>query len=188
MRLVASATVPLSHAIFSTRTSPEANARYIDVYHVIEKFAAAVKADADSRPFPRSTDKITDDWRLRLLNQVGAIDEIEDIITRWNGHHLEVGDRQLMHEALTYIENHREQMDYASAREQGHPIGSGHVEACCKQLVQSRMKRNGQRWKEQGGQAVLTLRSLATDARWEVALGVLMPTFKKSVEPPNQVA
>lgn len=39
-----------------------------------------------------------------------------------------------------------------------------HVEACCKQLVHTRMKRNGQRWKRRGGQAILTLRKLATDA------------------------
>ena len=114
---------------------PEASARYIDSYHVVEKLAAAVKAYADHRPLRRSTEEITDDWRLRLLNQVDAIDEIEDIITRWNVRHLEVGDRQPLDGALTYIENHRQQMDYASAREQGHPIGSGHVEACCKQLV-----------------------------------------------------
>ena len=50
------------------------------------------------------------------------------------------------------------------------------------------MKRNGQRWKEQGGQAVLTLRSLATDARWDVAMDVLMPTFRQSVKAVNQVA
>ena len=167
---------------------PEASARYIDFYHVVEKLAAAVKAYANHRPLRRSTDEIIADWRLRLLNQVGAIDEIEDIITRWNVRHLEVGDKKPVHEALTYIENHREQMGYASAREQGHPIGSGHVEACCKQLVQSRMKRSGQRWKEKGGQAVLTLRSLATDARWDVAMEVLMPTFRQSVEPANQVA
>ena len=48
--------------------------------------------------------------------------------------------------------------------------------------------RNGQRWKEQDGQAVLTLRSLATDARWDVAMDVLMPTFRQSVEAVNQVA
>ena len=47
------------------------------------------------------------------------------------------------------------------------------------------MKRGGQRWKEQGGQAVLALRSLATDARWDVAMDVLMLTFRQSVEPAN---
>ena len=167
---------------------PEASARYLDFYHVVEKLAAAVKAYANYRPLRRSADEIIADWRLRLLNQVGAIDEIEDIITRWNVRRLEVGDKKPVHEALTYIENHRDQMGYASAREQGHPIGSGHVEACCKQLVQSRMKRSGQRWKERGGQAVLTLRSLATDARWDVAMNVLMPAFKQSVEPANQAA
>ena len=79
-------------------------------------------------------------------------------------------------------------MNYARARGRGHPIGSGHVEACCKPLVQARMKRNGQRWKQAGGQAILTLRSLATDARWEAAMEALLPKFKRQVERVAQAA
>ena len=88
---------------------------------------------------------------------------------------------------MTYIENQYEQIRYAKARKKGHSIGSGHVEACCKQLVQCQMKRSGQRWKEKN-HAVLTLRNLATDVRWDVAMGVVMPTFKRSVEPANHAA
>lgn len=167
---------------------PEATARYIDFFHLVEKLADAAKAYATWRPLRRSADEIIADWRMRLLNNEGAIDEIEAIITRWNVRDREVGGRKPVHEALTYIENHRNEMCYATARQKGHPIGSGHVEACCKQLVQSRMKRSGQRWKEEGGQAVLTLRSLATDARWDIAMDTLMPTFRRSVEPVNQAA
>ncbi len=162
--------------------------RYIDFFHVVEKLAAAVGAYANHRPLRRTKDEIVADWRFRLLNHDGAIDEIEAIIKRWDAAHIEVGDRRPVHEALTYIGNHREQMNYAAARRLGHPIGSGHVEACCKQLVASRMKRGGQRWKVDGGQAVLTLRSLATDARWEQAMNVLMPTFKRPVESEDQAA
>ena len=167
---------------------PQACARYIDFYHVVEKLAAAIKAYANHRPLRRSAADMIDDWRLRLFNNESAVDELEAIMTRWNVRHLKVGDKKPVHEALTYIENHREQMRYAEARKKGHPIGSGHVETCCKQLVQSRMKRSGQPWKEQGGQAVLTLRSLATDARWDVAMDVLMPTFRQSVEAADQAA
>ncbi len=167
---------------------PRASARYIDYYHLVEKLAAAVKAYANHRPLLRTADEIINDWRLRLLNNEDAIEEIEAIMTRWKARHLTTGDKKPVHDALTYIENNHEQMRYKRARQKGHPIGSGHVEACCKQLVQSRMKRSGQRWKEAGGQAVLTLRSLATDARWDTAMGVLMPTFKRSVQPLSQAA
>lgn len=162
--------------------------RYIDFFHVVEKLAAAISAYANHRPLRRTKDEIIADWRHRLLNQDGAIDEIDAIIKRWDATHIRVGDRRPVHEALTYIANHREQMNYAAARRQGHPIGSGHVEACCKQLVASRMKRSGQRWKVDGGQAILTLRSLATDARWEPAMQVLMPAFKQPVEAVNHAA
>ena len=162
--------------------------RYIDFYHLIEKLAEATNAYANHQPLTRSVGEIIDDWRIRLLNNDGAIDEIYDIIDRWDARELEVGDKKPIHAALTYIENNRDQMNYAAGRRLGHPIGSGHVEACCKQLVQNRMKRNGQRWKTKGGQAILTLRSLATDARWDAAMEVMLPTFRQRVEPVSQAA
>lgn len=80
--------------------------------------------------------------------------DVEAIIKRWDAAHIKVGNRRPVHEALAYIINRREQMNYPAARRQNHPIGSGHVEACCKQLVISRMKRSGKRWKVDGdGQA-----------------------------------
>lgn len=162
--------------------------RYIDFFHVVEKLAGAVKAFANYRRIKPGADEVLANWRFRLLNEDGAIDAIEATIKRWNAAHLEVGGRKPVHDALTYIANHREQMRYAQARRKGHPIGSGHVEACCKQLVSSRMKRSGQRWKATGGQAILTLRSLATDARWDAATNVLMPTLKRAVVPLNHAA
>ncbi len=61
------------------------------------------------------------------------------------------------------------------------PIGSGHVEATCKTLVSTRMKRCGARWKDAGGQAVLSLRSLAKSSRWQPAMDLLLPTWRTPV-------
>ena len=46
---------------------PQACARYIDFYHVVEKLAAAIKAYANYRPLRRVADGIIADWRLRLF-------------------------------------------------------------------------------------------------------------------------
>lgn len=166
---------------------PEA-ARYIDYYHLVEKLAAALVAFCSRRETTQDADEVLAQWKTRLLNEPQAIDDIERAIKRWRADELEVGGEKPVHQALTYIDNHKAQMNYADARAKGHPIGSGHVEACCKQLVQTRMKRNGQRWKRKGGQSILTLRSLATDARWEPAMQAMMPSFKQRIEPVAQAA
>jgi hypothetical protein len=163
-------------------------ARYIDYYHLVEKLSAALVAFCSKRATTQKASEVLAQWKTKLLNEPKAIDQIERAIKRWRADDIEVGGQKPIHQALTYIANHKEQMNYAEARAKGHPIGSGHVEACCKQLVQTRMKRNGQRWKRQGGQSILTLRSLATDARWEPAMQAMMPSFKQRVEPVAQAA
>ena len=37
------------------------------------------------------------------------------------------------------------------------------------------------RWKTAGGQAVLTLRSLAKSSRWDPAMAIVLPTWRKPV-------
>jgi hypothetical protein len=59
-------------------------------------------------------------------------------------------------------------MKYAKSQQENLPIGSGVTEAACKTLVKQRLCNSGMRWKEEGAQKVLALRTLAhTDCRWE---------------------
>jgi len=41
------------------------------------------------------------------------------------------------------------------------------VEAACKNLIGARMKKSGMRWSVDGGQTILTLRSIILSNRWE---------------------
>jgi len=68
---------------------------------------------------------------------------------------------------LKYLQQNRKRMDYFYFRQKNLPIGSGVVEAACKNLIGARMKKSGMRWTIDGGQAVLTLRSLILSNRWE---------------------
>ena len=63
----------------------------------------------------------------------------------------------------------------------GLPIGSGYVEATCKTLVATRMKRSGARWKPRGGQAIMHMRSLAMSTRWEEGMDFLLGTYVAQV-------
>jgi hypothetical protein len=62
--------------------------------------------------------------------------------------------------AINCIRHHRHRMRYASFACRHLPIGPGIAEAACKTLVSQRLKRSGMRWRHDGGQAILTLRSL----------------------------
>jgi len=68
---------------------------------------------------------------------------------------------------IRYLQYNRARMKYFEFRQKGLPIGSGVVEAACKNLIGARMKKSGMRWTIDGGQTVLTLRSLILSNRWE---------------------
>lgn len=143
---------------------------------MLEKLAAAARTRAKSEATLAR-------WRMRLLNDDGAIEAIESEIESWGSREHKVGKSQPRHEALTYIENHREQMRYASVRAQGLPIGSGSVESTCKQLVAQRFRYSGQRWSREGAQAILNLRVLHLSQRWDGAMELLRRAHQVEVTP-----
>jgi hypothetical protein len=68
---------------------------------------------------------------------------------------------------IRYLQHNKAKMNYFEYRQKGLPIGSGVVEAACKNLIGARMKKSGMRWTIDGGQTILTLRSLILSNRWE---------------------
>ena len=78
-------------------------------------------------------------------------------------------------------------MPYARLRAQYLPIGSGIVEAACKTLASQRLKRSGMRWRQVGGQAILTFRALCQSERFDRAWDLLATTYKRPVELPRKV-
>lgn len=145
-------------------------ARMIDFWHVIEKLAPAAKVmvgDAEAKPLMAS-------WKLLLRNSSKACTSILAELTASGKEFVYVGESQPVHDAITYFTNNAGRMNYAAARRQGLPIGSGSVEATCKSLFNLRMDRSGSRWKGRTGEHIVHLRALALSDRWDAAMDLAM--------------
>lgn len=66
----------------------------------------------------------------------------------------------------TYIQNHKECMDYKHYRQQGYFVGSGASESANKYAMQNRMKLQGMRWNKECGQNMLALKTRLESDCW----------------------
>lgn len=137
-----------------------------DLYHFSEKLDAALKDAGFDDSFRHKKRK---SWLHMLKNQDGAIEKIEAELSFFDGNKVDA--------ALTYIANRRERFDYAKAHRNHLPVGSGHVEATCKSLVEVRMRRCGQRWTPPSSQALLNLRCLALSDLWQEGIELLLDGY-----------
>jgi hypothetical protein len=88
---------------------------------------------------------------------------------------------------LNYFRNNRHRMQYATARANHLPIGTGVTEAACKTLVTQRLKCSGMRWETPGGQGVLTIRGLIQSNRFDSGWKLLSGTYRQAVSMPDNV-
>ncbi|MBE7448263.1 MAG: hypothetical protein HS111_05070 [Kofleriaceae bacterium] len=86
----------------------------VDFWHLVEKLGAA-GTPLDDDPARRLARR----WRLRLLNvEPHATDILHELRTSGR-ERVRVGETQPVHEAITYLDNHRGRMNYAAARAAG---------------------------------------------------------------------
>lgn len=149
----------------------------LDFWHLLEKLAAATRVMYAETDAPAVLAR----WRIDLLNRHAAPDTILAALEQSGRRHVRVGPSRPVHEAITYIENHRELLGYPGARRRGLPIGRGVTEATCKTLFTVRMKRSGARWKTTTARDVINLRALALSDRWEPALQLTLAPLRKAV-------
>ena len=74
-------------------------------------------------------------------------------------------DAQTVAKEIAYLKEHQDRMDDRAGRRAGEPIGSGAVEATCRQ-AQGRFKRPGQFWTKTGDEALLCLETFWRNDRW----------------------
>src|SRR6266567_1615179 len=123
--------------------------RLVDLHHLMEKLGGAARVMDDSTAAGERLRR----WKMSLLNRASAATDILGELTA-SGLDEGVGTDHPVHAAITYIQSHSadaDHMNYARARRLGLALGTGNVEATCKSLFETRMKRCGARWKEETG-------------------------------------
>ena len=131
----------------------------LDRYHLLEHLhegASAVAAgDGESAQA----------W---VSEQVGRIDRARAaaVVAEFRGHP-GMGGEHPLNRLAGYLESRQEQLDYATAREQGLPLGSGAVEAGHRHVIQARLKLPGTWWKVDTVNPMLALRTLRANGQWD---------------------
>jgi hypothetical protein len=139
---------------------PRVEAVILDFYHAAEHLCDWARA---LHPQESEAERVGSAWCHRLKHEGGAavLAALREVSVSRRPAEAQEAHRQL----LGYFENQVHRMDYPSYRARGWLIGSGPVEAACKQVVNQRLKGGGMRWSESGADAVCHLRALFRSER-----------------------
>jgi len=153
-----------------------------DFYHAAEHLRLAL-SEAYGETNPKGLAQF-EKLRHVLLEDLDGADKVIRALRYLRDRHPR---RSRIQPELTYFRRNRERMNYAEMKAANLPIGSGVVEAACKTLVTQRLKRSGMRWGTDGGQAILTLRSLLQSDRFHHAWALLVATYRARVTVPENL-
>lgn len=131
----------------------------IDFYHVSEYLAAAAQKMA--RPGKETQWRRRQQGRL-LNNQRAAV-----LRALEKGLEDKRQSEAPVRAAYEYIEERRAHLDYAAARKQNLPIGSGEIESGHRHVIQQRLKLSGAWWTERNMQRMLQLRVARANGWWD---------------------
>jgi hypothetical protein len=135
----------------------------LDFYHAAQHLAAVGRAlHGEDREQLQA-------WLHPLVRQlkndsaVKVVRQLEEVLVG-----LPAGPaRATVQTEVNYFHEHQARMDYRAARRRGEPIGSGAIEATCRQY-QCRFKRPGQFWSARGDESLLCLDTFWRNGRWHL--------------------
>ena len=137
--------------------------------HILDKFHAKENAGAFAKAFiigknkqKQFADKLCD------LIDAGDVDGLLKELEPYKGL-----KREGVVNMYTYVDNHRDCMNYAEYEKAGYFVGSGAIESANIYLMQDRMKLPGMRWMISRAQCMLTLKTYLETSRWHEIVGML---------------
>lgn len=136
----------------------------VDLYHVKQRLSSLAKelfGDTQTArdwvgPFLQWLDHRTD-------GALGVIRGLEGLRTTLD--QFTDSQQKSIEREIGYFDQHKERMDYKTAKAIGQPVGSGAIESTCSQF-QRRFKLTGQFWSLSGDEAFLALATLHRNERW----------------------
>ncbi len=141
---------------------PQARQR-LDFYHAVQHLAAVGRAlfGEDTARLKAWLKPLV--YQLKNQSAVKIIRQLEEALAAMPAG----AAAQAVTREVAYFHEHQERMDYRAGRRAGQPIGSGAVEATCRQ-TQCRFKRPGQFWSQAGDEALLCLETFWRNNRWHL--------------------
>jgi hypothetical protein len=143
----------------------------LDYYHAVQHLAAVGRAVFGEDPVQFRAWLKPLAKQLKNQSAVKVIRQLEELQQR-----LPVGTsaQEVATREVNYFHEHAARMDYRAGQRRGEPIGSGPVEATCRQS-QCRFKRTGQFWSPRGDEALLSLEMLWRNGRWHLLFPHVTP-------------
>ena len=141
----------------------------VDFWHMSEYLAKAAKAMYPGKAKSQERYHWLEDACHKAKHNFGAISRILKELKEFSEtHRMGKDNREQLQTTITYLGNHKSKMQYHKNVDGQLPIGSGVTESACKEIVKNRMCKGAARWKKQGAEVVLTIRSLhKTTDRWD---------------------
>ena len=158
----------------------DSSTELVDFFHAAEQLKAATDAAYGENDLRGRAQY--EKYRHLLRHEPSGVERVIRGLRYLCGKHPR---RKRIRQVLGYLRRNRHRMGYAEAAQRGLPIGSGVMEAACKTLATERLKRSGMRWREAGGQAILTLRGWAQSDRFTAAWSLLSKTYRTEVSVPD---
>lgn len=138
----------------------------VDRYHLNERLGGILRV---TEPESAQRQETLSRWNADLDRDDKAIDRIAQEVALQLATTTDAADLAILEDHWTYLRNNNDRMRYATLIKSGLPCGSGATEGSCKSVVMIRAKGCGQRWHDDGVEAVLTLRATYMSDR--------LPTF-----------
>jgi len=142
----------------------------IDLYHAKEHLCDFIKA---AFPEPEVQAEHKSEW-MSLLDD-GDIKTLTSKMSRLIASNTD--KQEDIEREISYFRENAERMKYKYFKKQGFFVGSGVIEAGCKNVVGKRLKQSGMHWSVRGANAIIALRC-----------SILSGTFKMFADKPRKAA